>query len=83
MAPWFGKKKTPDGTTILRYDAIERQMGSPDVDTSTFIHAREAAYEKLFGEGAFGLARGTSSDSPRRRVHIPAFAGRAQSGTPW
>ena len=50
MSSWFGKKKTPDGTSVLRHDKVERQIGVPDVDTAAFIRARETAYEKLLGK---------------------------------
>jgi hypothetical protein len=47
---WFGKKKTPDGTTIIRHDSAERQIGSTDEGTAGFSQSREAVYEKLFGK---------------------------------
>jgi hypothetical protein len=50
MNPWFGKKKTPDGTVIIGHDAVETQIGFTDKNTADFIQARETAYEKLFGK---------------------------------
>jgi len=50
MNSWFGKKKTPDGTVIIRHDAAERQIGFTDKSAVEFRQAREAAYEKLFGK---------------------------------
>jgi hypothetical protein len=43
MNPWFGKKKTPDGTVIIRHDAVEKQIGFTDKNTADFIQARETA----------------------------------------
>ena len=50
MSPWFGKKKTPDGTTIIRHDEVKRQIGFTDKTTAGFPQPREAAYERLFGK---------------------------------
>jgi hypothetical protein len=50
MTEWFGKKKTPDGTEIIRHDKVDTQIDVLGKNTSRFMKAREAAYEKLFGE---------------------------------
>lgn len=50
MDSWFGKKKTPDGSNIIRHDTVERQFGLTGKSTAGFTQAREAAYERLFGE---------------------------------
>jgi hypothetical protein len=50
MTPWFGKKKAPDGTNIIRHDAVETRIGITDENTVGFREAREAAYETLFGK---------------------------------
>ena len=49
MALWFGKKKTPDGTAVIHHETVERRLGfTPDI--AGFTKAREAAYQRLFGE---------------------------------
>jgi hypothetical protein len=50
MTEWFGKNKTPDGTEIIRHDKVDTQIDVLGKNTSRFMKAREAAYEKLFGE---------------------------------
>jgi Suppressor of fused protein (SUFU) len=50
MTSWFGKKRTPDGTEIIRHDEVETQIDVMEKNTSSFKKAREAVYEKLFGE---------------------------------
>ncbi len=50
MASWFNKKKAPDGTTIIRHDDIQRQIGSLGRTSVEFLQAREAAYERIFGK---------------------------------
>lgn len=50
MTSWFGKKKAPDGTNIIRHEKIERQMGSMGEDAAGFIRTREAAYERMCGK---------------------------------
>jgi hypothetical protein len=42
-----GKTKTPDGTTVLRHSQIETPVGITP-DTTGFVEAREAAYERLY-----------------------------------
>ena len=49
MASWFGKKKAPDGTNIVRHGNIETKLGVT-TGTEGFGQAREAAYKRLFGE---------------------------------
>jgi hypothetical protein len=49
MNSWFGKKKTPDGTEIIRHDPVEAQFGITR-GTEGFTPTREAAYEHLFGK---------------------------------
>jgi len=36
MTSWFGKKKTPDGTTIVRHGAFETEMGVAEQYTVDF-----------------------------------------------
>ena len=50
MTESFGKKKTPDGTEIIRHDNVETQIDVFGKDTSRFMKARDAAYEKLLGK---------------------------------
>jgi hypothetical protein len=50
MASWLGKKKTPDGTNIIRHDSVETQLGVESKEAIGFRHAREAVYTKLFGQ---------------------------------
>ena len=50
MSSWFGKKKTPDGTTIIRHNEVKRQIGFNDKTSAEFVQVREAAYERLFGK---------------------------------
>lgn len=50
MTSWFGKKKTPDGTEIIRHDEVRTQIDVLGKNTSHFMKTRQAAYEKLFGE---------------------------------
>lgn len=47
---WFGKKKTPDGTTIIHHKPAERRLGFTDQTTFAFLQAREAVYQRLFLE---------------------------------
>jgi len=47
---WFGKEKSPDGTNIIRHNAVERKFGFTEKSTAGFAQKREAAYEKLFGK---------------------------------
>jgi Suppressor of fused protein (SUFU) len=49
MASWFGKKKAPDGTNIVRHGNIETKLGVT-TGAEGFGQAREAAYKRLFGE---------------------------------
>jgi len=46
----FRKEKTPDGTTVIRHNEPERQIGFTGEDTAGFAQARGAAYERLFGK---------------------------------
>jgi hypothetical protein len=50
MTSWFGKKKTPDGTEIIRHGETETQFGVMGQDTVGFRRAREGIYEELFGK---------------------------------
>jgi hypothetical protein len=50
MSWLFGKKKAPDGSTIIRHGDYERRLGFTDESTAGFTEARESAYTKLFGE---------------------------------
>jgi hypothetical protein len=50
VTSWFSKKKAPDGTLIIRHDAIERQMGFTGEDAAGFRQTREAAYERIYGK---------------------------------
>lgn len=50
MTSWFGKKRAPDGTEIIRHDAVETQIGITGKDTADFRQTREAAFGKLLGE---------------------------------
>jgi hypothetical protein len=49
MALGFGKKKTPDGTVVIRHETTERKCGFPD-DAAGPAPVRKAAYGRLFGE---------------------------------
>ena len=49
MSSWFDKKKAPDGTTIIRHDEVQPQLGVA-AGTEGFRAAREAAYEQIFGK---------------------------------
>lgn len=49
MESWVGKKKTPDGTEIIRHDEFETTVGVTK-GTAEFAHARQAVYRRLFGE---------------------------------
>lgn len=49
MASWFDKKKTPDGTEIIRHDNLETKLGVTQ-GTGGFRQLREEVYEKLFGK---------------------------------
>jgi hypothetical protein len=49
MNSWFGKKKTPDGTEIIRHDHVETQLGTTR-GADGFTQTHEAAYERLFGK---------------------------------
>jgi hypothetical protein len=49
MDSWFGKKKAPDGTEIIRHDHVETQLGITQ-GTAGFTQRREAVYERLFGK---------------------------------
>jgi hypothetical protein len=49
MDSWLNKKKSPDGTNIVRHENIETKLGvTPRTDG--FRQAREATYERLFGK---------------------------------
>ena len=50
MTSWFGKKRAPDGTEFIRHDEVRMPIDVLGKNTSRFMKAREAAYEKLFGE---------------------------------
>ena len=50
MNSWFDKKKAPDGTEIIRHDAIEPQFGLSNEPDAKFRQMREAVYERLFGK---------------------------------
>ena len=50
MASCFGKKKAPDGTNIIRHNAVETKLGVAGTKTAGFRQSREVAYKKLFGE---------------------------------
>ena len=50
MFSWFGKKKTPDGTSIIRHGRAERRIGFTGESTAGFTEARETVYARLFGE---------------------------------
>ena len=49
MISWFDKKRAPDGTNILLHKNIETKIGIT-AGTEGFKEAREAAYERIFGE---------------------------------
>jgi len=55
MTSWFGKKRTPDGTEIVRHDEVETQIDIMGKNTARFVKSRKAAYQKLFGE-ALGVS---------------------------
>lgn len=50
MASWFNKKKAPDGTRIIRHEAMERQIGFGGQEAAGFVQAREAVYERMYGK---------------------------------
>jgi hypothetical protein len=49
MNSWFNTKKAPDGTKIIRHANAGTDFGLTE-GASEFAHAREAAYERLFGK---------------------------------
>ena len=49
MNSWFGKKKAPDGSSIIRHDKVETRIGITE-GTSGFAQTRESIYERLFGK---------------------------------
>ena len=49
MLSWFNKKKSPDGTNIVRHENIETKLDVTE-GTAGFREQREAAYERLFGK---------------------------------
>jgi hypothetical protein len=49
MSSWFGKKKAPDGSSIIRHDHVETQIGVTP-GSSEFARMRESVYERLFGK---------------------------------
>jgi hypothetical protein len=49
MGSWFGKKKAPDGTTIICHENVETQFGVTK-GRAEFSQTREAVYERLFGK---------------------------------
>ena len=49
MELWFKKKKAPDGTSIIRHENIETELGVTK-GTEGFRQAREANYERIFGK---------------------------------
>ena len=46
---WFGEKKTPGGSNLIRHSRMERQFGFTE-KAADFQPTREAAYTQLFGE---------------------------------
>ncbi len=49
MNSWFGKKKAPDGSSIIRHDAFETKAGIAE-GASRLRQTRESVYERLFGK---------------------------------
>jgi len=73
MTPWFGKKKTPGGSNIIRHEVMERKFGV--LDTAEFTKARETAYE-----GMFGKALSVSHEVLPQVPHIDVYTFRRSQG---
>src|SRR6476660_2318261 len=73
MTPWFGKKKTPGGSNIIRHEVMERKFGV--LDTAEFTKARETAYE-----GMFGKALSVSHEMLPQVPHIDVYTFRRSQG---
>ena len=48
MISWFNKKKAPDGTSIIRHENVDTELGQIP-GAAEFTQLRETAYERLFG----------------------------------
>ena len=75
MVSWFGKKKTPGGSVVLRHNDPERQIGSMDDSAVGFTHIREAAYERLLGK-----ALSVSHELLPQVPHVDVYTFQSSSG---
>jgi hypothetical protein len=74
MALGFGKRKTPDGTVVIRHETTERKCGFPD-DAAGPAPVRKAAYGRLFGE-----TQSVSHELIPQVPHIEVHACRRKQG---